>query len=740
MSGDIPFGLKVSYDGKAVASGATANAEQIKAIGATAEASGAKASAAFERTAMSARATAAALRGVPAQFTDIVTAIASGQNPMTVMIQQGGQLKDMFGGVGPAAVALGGYVASMINPFTVAAAAAAGLGYAAYRAFKSPVEPAKDLKTAVGDLASAVGSVGKTAREFSMDNLYKEFNKASAGARESIVEQVRFQQELLATQSLLARKSLSKSIEGLGEYGLAEKLKGAFASTGAERLARELGVSVAAAQDMLPAIKGLRDGTEDAGNFMARFGSDLARSEKGAAQALIADIKAVADGSRDAAAAQSRLSEAMQKMRTAGASGKIALPAKGRGSERDGLDDAAREQAKSYAQQYEAAVKLARGIEAEATAGQKLLPVERALAEARATLADAQVREMEQALAGALLIERRTQAEKEADAAAKIYTESLKAQIGPIDERTRALVAEREHAGKTEAQINAIALARLEEARALAAANGAQQTHLDFYAAEIDARRALGDELARQKVAQEDWMAGARAGLADYARTVDDKAGQTKRAWSSTWKRAEDDLTNALSGGKASIADFARYAIAEFNRIAIVQPLMSKLAGFAGGAFDKLFSGGSGSATTGGATMGLPAGTELPGGIIVSAKGNVYTSPGLHQYVNTVVDRPTRFAKGAAFNNEMGEAGPEGILPLKRDKQGRLGVIADGGGGGGKNLTYAPVFQIDARGAAVGVGPMLQGVVEAAVQRSKSELMADLSAGGQFAYATGRRK
>lgn len=66
--------------------------------------------------------TAAALRSVPAQFTDIFTSLASGQSPLTVLLQQGGQLKDQFGGAGAAAQALGGYVAGLINPFSIAAA------------------------------------------------------------------------------------------------------------------------------------------------------------------------------------------------------------------------------------------------------------------------------------------------------------------------------------------------------------------------------------------------------------------------------------------------------------------------------------------------------------------------------------------------------------------------------------------------------------------------------------------
>ena len=82
---------------------------------------------------MSARATAAAMRGVPAQFTDIITSLQGGQAPLTVLLQQGGQLKDMFGGIGPAAKALGGYIAGLISPLTLAGASVAALGVAYYK-------------------------------------------------------------------------------------------------------------------------------------------------------------------------------------------------------------------------------------------------------------------------------------------------------------------------------------------------------------------------------------------------------------------------------------------------------------------------------------------------------------------------------------------------------------------------------------------------------------------------------
>ncbi len=91
---------------------------------------------ALARVGVSAAQTANALRGVPAQFTDIVTSLQGGQAPLTVFLQQGGQLRDMFGSTGGAARALGGYIAGLINPFTVAAAAGIALAGAYYQGSK----------------------------------------------------------------------------------------------------------------------------------------------------------------------------------------------------------------------------------------------------------------------------------------------------------------------------------------------------------------------------------------------------------------------------------------------------------------------------------------------------------------------------------------------------------------------------------------------------------------------------
>lgn len=104
------------------------------------------------RTGNTAKQTAAALRGVPAQFTDIAVSLQGGQAPLTVFLQQGGQLKDMFGGVGPAAKALGGYVAGLINPFTIAASAVGVFTLAAYKGYEQ-AELYRKALTLTGDAA-----------------------------------------------------------------------------------------------------------------------------------------------------------------------------------------------------------------------------------------------------------------------------------------------------------------------------------------------------------------------------------------------------------------------------------------------------------------------------------------------------------------------------------------------------------------------------------------------------------
>ncbi|EIW8482253.1 phage tail protein [Klebsiella pneumoniae] len=104
------------------------------------------------KTGQSAAQTAFAMRMIPAQMTDIIVGLSTGQSPFMVLMQQGGQLKDMFGGIGPAIKGVGGYVLGLINPVTLAAAAVGVLGLAYYKGSREQDEFYKSL-VLTGNLA-----------------------------------------------------------------------------------------------------------------------------------------------------------------------------------------------------------------------------------------------------------------------------------------------------------------------------------------------------------------------------------------------------------------------------------------------------------------------------------------------------------------------------------------------------------------------------------------------------------
>lgn len=130
----------------------------------------------FNKYGLSAKQTTAALRQVPAQVTDIFTSLAAGQNPLTVLIQQGGQLKDVFGGVAPAARALGSSLLGLINPLTLTVGAIAAIvlaweqGESQARAFDRALiltgNYADTTAEQLGNLATELdGLAGTTTRE-----------------------------------------------------------------------------------------------------------------------------------------------------------------------------------------------------------------------------------------------------------------------------------------------------------------------------------------------------------------------------------------------------------------------------------------------------------------------------------------------------------------------------------------------------------------------------------------------
>lgn len=169
---------------------------------------------AMQRTSTSAKQLQFATRQLPMQFTDIVVALQAGQNPMQVLLQQGGQLKDTFGGVGPAARAMGRYVGGLVNPFTAAAAAAATLAIAWHQAEQQTVALNRALLLTGNSVGSSVEDLRELARE--LDKIDGVTQAAATGALAQVVGSGRFttdQFDIVAEAAVRMQEVTGKSVE-----------------------------------------------------------------------------------------------------------------------------------------------------------------------------------------------------------------------------------------------------------------------------------------------------------------------------------------------------------------------------------------------------------------------------------------------------------------------------------------------------------------------------------------------
>ncbi len=184
---------------------------------------------------------------------------------------------------------------------------------------------------------------------------------------------------------------------------------------------------------------------------------------------------------------------------------------------------------------------------------------------------------------------------------------------------------------------------------------------------------ALRSYYAEEDKLRGDWKAGAVSGWNEYLEAATNTYDAVKGVAGSTLTGLSDMLTDLMMTGKASIKEFGksmlRMILDVTNRLMVAYTLQAAMG---------WISGGSSSSAGAGQSFAVPSFTP-------NAKGGVYESQGLHQYVNGVYDSPqyftfqgaSKFAKGGVF----AEAGAEAIMPLTRDSAGRLGVRAQGGGG-----------------------------------------------------------
>jgi hypothetical protein len=183
--------------------------------------------------------------------------------------------------------------------------------------------------------------------------------------------------------------------------------------------------------------------------------------------------------------------------------------------------------------------------------------------------------------------------------------------------------------------------------------------------------------------------AAQRDQLISLADQMAETAIQTKRAKEAldfakdATKGFMDDLRQGLANGEGFWKSFGNAALNVLNKIIdkietdLINALFDvKNAGGGGGLGSLILSGVNALFGVGGGGRGLSdfAQVAISGSTGLFAKGGAFQN-GISGYSNSVVSSPTlfRFAHGTGL---MGEAGPEGILPLRRNSAGQLGVIA----------------------------------------------------------------
>ncbi|HBR6775804.1 phage tail length tape measure family protein [Klebsiella pneumoniae] len=114
--------------------------KQLSGLGRAANDSTAQVTAAFTRQERAAKRAGIsigqynnAMRMLPAQLTDVATQLAGGQSPWLILLQQGGQVKDSFGGLIPTFRGLLGAVSPLAFGVAALTAAGAGIGYIFYQ-------------------------------------------------------------------------------------------------------------------------------------------------------------------------------------------------------------------------------------------------------------------------------------------------------------------------------------------------------------------------------------------------------------------------------------------------------------------------------------------------------------------------------------------------------------------------------------------------------------------------------
>jgi len=308
-----------------------------------------------------------------------------------------------------------------------------------------------------------------------------------------------------------------------------------------------------------------------------------------------------------------------------------------------------------------------------------------------------------------------------------------------IEAELSKAAATRQSAQQTKFLTDAITILTGKGPDAEAAANVFREA-LVAYNAELANNKLLLDQAAAAQIAfneamrtrQDDRIGlGMQEGVNSYIESIGTMREATEELTVNGIKGVENAIYDLVTTGKTNFREFAADILRQTARMIIQQLVLRQVMlivksafGFSDGG---VFGGGGGG--LGSVESNLAQYAPLSGGY---AMGGAFAKNGIVPYAKGgIVNKPTlfKFANGGTMQTGvMGEAGPEAIVPLKRGRDGKLGVS----GGGGGNVTVN--VSVDASGSKVqgdsGKGEQLGRAVSQAVQ---DELLRQKRPGGLLA-------
>ena len=227
------------------------------------------------------------------------------------------------------------------------------------------------------------------------------------------------------------------------------------------------------------------------------------------------------------------------------------------------------------------------------------------------------------------------------------------------------------------------------------------------------AKAKLNDEYAREAEYQKDWVG---RGLDEYMRGIGQLDERMKTFVAGSLTKVEDGLMSLFTTGKFNFKEFVASILEDLLRMmlqfTIIQPILEK------------FKATMASTGAGGGGWGSAIASGLQW--LFSANGNAFSGGNVQMLAKgDVISQPTYLGMANGKHSVGGEAGPEGILPLKRNSQGQLGVIAQGGGGGNvtQNNIYINIDSVDSQDRADDLVTRIREVVRTETKQTVSDEM-----------------